>query len=46
MKIDMTGKKCRKCGKGKYKETTFFDDMDGVLHCDKCNHEIKRWKNK
>ncbi|HUS49764.1 MAG TPA: hypothetical protein VMZ91_06340 [Candidatus Paceibacterota bacterium] len=40
---DMTGKKCQSCGKGKYKETSMHDDMDGVLHCDKCGAEIKRY---
>ena len=39
---DMMDKKCKKCGKGKYKETSQMDDMDGVLHCDKCGHEVKR----
>lgn len=43
---DMNDKKCEKCGKGKYTETGFFDDMDGVLHCDnkKCGHSVKRYK--
>ena len=41
---DMSGKKCQKCGKGKYKETSQMDDMDGVLHCDKCGHQVDRWK--
>lgn len=41
-KIDMTGKKCLKCKKGKYYETSIQDDWDGVLHCDKCGHEVKR----
>lgn len=43
-KEDMTGKKCEKCGKGKYKETSVQDDMHGVLHCPKCGHEVKRWR--
>ena len=40
--MDMTGKKCKKCKKGKYTETSIHDDIDGVLHCDKCGHEVKR----
>lgn len=42
---DMMGKKCESCKKGKYKETSFHDDMDGVLHCDKCGIETKRYKS-
>lgn len=41
--VDRTGKKCTKCKKGKYHETTQMDDMDGVLHCTNCNHRIDRW---
>jgi len=43
-KTDMTGKRCSKCGKGKYKETSYHDDMDGVLHCTKCGQEVPRWQ--
>ena len=42
---DMTGKKCAACKKGAYEETSANDDMDGVLHCTKCNKKINRWKN-
>ena len=42
--IDMTYKKCEKCKKGKYVETNLLDDRDGVLHCNKCRHEVKRWR--
>lgn len=31
------------CG-GKFIERYFWDDMDGVLHCDRCNKECKRWQ--
>lgn len=41
-KIDMKGKKCLKCKKGKYEETSIHDDWDGVLHCNKCGHKTKR----
>ena len=44
--IDMAGKKCKKCKKGTYKETSQMDDLKGVLHCDKCNDEIDRWQSK
>lgn len=42
--IDMTGEKCNSCGKGKYKETSMHDDMDGVLHCSNCGDQVKRYK--
>ena len=41
---DMTGKICEICGKGKYIETGFQDDMNGVLHCSECGYRVKRWK--
>jgi len=41
--IDMRGKPCKKCKKGTYQETSQFDDMDGVVHCTKCGHPVKRW---
>ena len=44
--IDMMGKKCKKCKKGKYKETSQMDDLKGVLHCDKCGDEIERYMGK
>jgi hypothetical protein len=40
--VDMTGKKCTACKKGTYQETSQMDDMDGVLHCNKCRKEVKR----
>jgi Zn ribbon nucleic-acid-binding protein len=45
-KVDMKGKTCEKCKKGKYTETGVQDDMHGVLHCEKCGHETKRHKEK
>lgn len=42
---DMTGRTCEKCKEGDYQETSQHDDMDGVLHCTKCNNKTKRWKN-
>jgi hypothetical protein len=41
---DRDGQTCEVCGKGYYKETSIHDDWDGVLHCSKCNHEVKRYK--
>jgi len=40
--IDRTGTKCNSCGKGTYKETGQLDDMNGVLHCNKCGAQVKR----
>lgn len=42
--VDMTGKKHEGCG-GKFQEASQYDDLDGVLHCTKCNKEIKRHAN-
>ena len=43
---DLTDQLCTECGIGLYKETSHYDDLDGVLHCTnkKCNHEVKRYK--
>lgn len=41
--VDQTNKTCTKCKKGKYIETSLQDDWHGVLHCNKCGHEVKRW---
>ena len=43
---DRKDQTCTMCCSGRYQETTFFDDMDGVLHCTnkECNHEAKRYK--
>lgn len=40
---DNLKKKCKKCGKGKYVETSIQDDWDGVLHCNKCGTSIQRY---
>lgn len=42
--IDMTGKHCKKCKKGIYKEMSLYDDWDGTLTCNKCGRKIKRYK--
>lgn len=39
---DNYGKDCGFCHRGRYVETTFFDDMDGLLHCDACGRVITR----
>ena len=41
--VDRTGKLCNTCKKGHYKETSIHDDMDGVLHCDKCGAQVVRF---
>lgn len=38
--MSMRGKKCLECNEGTYGETSISDDMDGVLHCNKCNHKV------
>lgn len=40
--VDMLGKKHKDCG-GTFQETSQYDDMDGKLHCTKCNKEILRY---
>lgn len=42
--IDMTGQICQQCKQGTYQETSQMDDMDGVLHCNKCRAEVPRWQ--
>ena len=42
---DLKGKKCKSCKKGKYKETSQLDDLNGVLHCDSCGEEVNRYIN-
>lgn len=40
---DMTGTRCHKCGNGSFAETSLYDDLDGVLHCNKCGHKVDRY---
>lgn len=42
---DNKGRQCEEdsCD-GTYQETSVFDDMDGVLHCERCGIEIKRYE--
>lgn len=42
--IDQTDKKCENCGDGIYVETSMFDDIDGVLHCNICDEKVKKWR--
>jgi len=42
MIVDRFGKDCESCGRGRFIETGFFDDVDGVLHCNVCGKEIIR----
>jgi len=39
---DMRDAACSCCDHGRYVETSQHDDMDGVLHCDKCGHRVTR----
>lgn len=41
---DRTNTHCSRCRRGKYKELYFHDDMDGVLHCDKCGQTVNRYE--
>jgi NAD-dependent SIR2 family protein deacetylase len=40
---DMLKQECIKCYRGKYAETSMNDDMDGVVHCFECGHEMPRY---
>ncbi len=40
-KIDMQGKPCSKCKKGKYREMSLYDDWDGKLTCDNCGIRVE-----
>lgn len=43
--VDMTGKTCEKCKRGKYGERSQQDDMDGKVTCDKCKNRVDRWRS-
>lgn len=43
--MDFLNHICDECHRGRYKETGFFDDMDGLLHCDICGSEVVRHPN-
>lgn len=43
---DNEGKMCSECLEGTYTETSIYDDWDGVLHCNKCEHGVKRYERK
>ena len=34
---------CLECKDGFYKETSVMDDIQGVLHCNVCNHQVSRY---
>lgn len=40
--IDMLGKKCGCCGNGTYRETSLYDDWEGMVTCTKCGDRVKR----
>lgn len=44
--IDMLDSKCALCKKGKYKEATMYDWMEGTLTCSKCFLKIDRYRLK
>lgn len=39
---DMLYEPCKRCANGAYRETSIMDNIQGVLHCDNCDHEVKR----
>ena len=39
--MDMLNETCKLCD-GKYVETSIHDDLDGMLHCDKCGNATNR----
>lgn len=43
IETDMYHVRCERCHIGTYQETGYHDDMDGVLHCPNCRHEVPRW---
>ncbi len=46
---DMTGESCETCAKGNYQENPFGgrpDDWSGVLHCNACNAEVQRYRQR
>ena len=40
---DTTGDVCTACYNGRYVETSVADDLQGVLHCNKCGAKTMRW---
>jgi ephrin receptor-like protein len=42
--IDMTGRSCRRCGRGTYQEIWQFDDRDGDLHCTSCALGVRHYE--
>lgn len=40
IKEGMGGKKCLNCKKGTYGERNIYNDWDGTVTCDKCNHTV------
>jgi len=44
--IDVTGKKCVKCKKGTYGETSLYSDWHGTRSCSSCGHTLPRYSTK
>jgi len=40
---DRTNTTCELCCKGKYVEASLMDDVMGVLHCNNCDHMVRRY---
>ena len=41
----MDGKKCEECGKGRYKDTSFFGHLNGSLECGRCGHVVPKHRS-
>lgn len=39
---DLLNTVCTVCYVGFYIETSIMDDINGVLHCSNCNHQVER----
>ena len=39
---DMKHTRCVECAEALYEETSVMDDIQGVLHCPSCGHEVVR----
>ena len=42
--VDMLGENCQECKQGTYRETSIYDDWEGVVHCNRCGHQEIRHK--
>jgi hypothetical protein len=43
MKGDRKGKRCHRCGEGRYEEDCLYDDWDRKVTCNKCGDHRDRY---